>query len=413
MRIQDFLGLYSNENSKGVFRAGLYNFLDCMYGPVRKGSRATKDEKEEYERLADKYFEEDRDYFNDLLDFVGYMNKYPPTGAKTKINGVKEFLIHNDVEFSHKQLKRLRGKMPKGKTARTAEKDLDHDMLKKILNHTDLKLRSVILTLASSGMRIGELLQIELPDVDLEKSPAQIVVRGENTKSGDTRTVFVSKEAQETLKEWLKHRDSYLGSAMNRHNGLKESVGAKDKKLDDNRLFPFSERNIRYMWEIALKKAGYFNKDKTTNRTDVRIHALRKFFRSQLALSCPLDIVEALMGHEGYLTDAYRRYSLKQMGEYYQKAEHLVTISMPKEIQEMENEFKGEIDKHRKIMEDLFLENKEFKQTAEELRQKNVELEKQLNRVDKQLQDLFSVIPPEEVKERIKKFNLPPSSNYE
>jgi integrase len=56
-------------------------------------------------------------------------------------------------------------------------------------------------------------------------------------------------------------------------------------------------------------------------RLQYRIHGLRKFFRSQLALSCPVDIVEALMGHEGYLTDAYRRYSRKQMAEYYLKAE--------------------------------------------------------------------------------------------
>ena len=30
------------------------------------------------------------------------------------------------------------------------------------------------------------------------------------------------------------------------------------------------------------------------------------------------------MGHEGYLTDAYRRYTNKQMGEYYLKYEHLL-----------------------------------------------------------------------------------------
>ena len=32
------------------------------------------------------------------------------------------------------------------------------------------------------------------------------------------------------------------------------------------------------------------------------------------------------MGHEGYLTDAYRRYSVEQLGEMYLKGVHAVTV---------------------------------------------------------------------------------------
>ncbi|RLI79650.1 hypothetical protein DRP05_03100 [Archaeoglobales archaeon] len=358
MKIQKFLDLYPKQNTKNVYRSGILDFFDCTYGKIRKGKRVTKEEMEEYERLAERYFEEDRDYFEDLLKFVGYMNGQAPVGARAKISGVKEFLSYHGVELTQRQLKMLSTKMPKGKTARTAEKDVDVDVLRKILAHGDLKFRALVLTLASSGMRIGEALQIRLSDVDLSKTPAEIVVRGEYTKSGDTRVVFISREAKEALKEWLKVRDQYLESARNRNKALVEKAEAKEKMLDDDRLFPFSDRNVREMWERALKKAGLWNKDNSTGRSQVRIHALRKFFRSQLALAVPVDIVEALMGHEGYLTEAYRRYTKKQMAEYYLKGEHLITTSQNQPIEEIKKEVKAEF---AEIVEQLVLENKKLK----------------------------------------------------
>lgn len=89
---------------------------------------------------------------------------------------------------------------------------------------------------------------------------------------------------------------------------------------------------------------------------------LRKFFRSQLALAIPRDIVEALMGHSGYLDEAYRRFTKKQRAEYYKKGEHLLTIQIPKEIKEIESEFKHELDRNRKLIEDLVIENRELKE---------------------------------------------------
>ena len=39
------------------------------------------------------------------------------------------------------------------------------------------------------------------------------------------------------------------------------------------------------------------------------------------------DMVEALMGHNSYLSGSYRRYTKDQMYEYYQKSEHLLYIN--------------------------------------------------------------------------------------
>jgi integrase len=260
------------------------------------------------------------------------LNGKPVTGIRSTLNAVREFLKYNDIEFTEKQRKQLINKIPKSKRSSTEERDLDINILKKILTHMDLKSRALVLLLGSSGMRIGEALHITLEDINLNSKPVMINIRAEYTKNESRRTAFISNEAKEAVEEWLKIREQYLKSAENKANGL-----GRKKELNDNRIFPFTDINFRQSWDNALQKAGLYSKDKITNRGQYRVHALRKFFRSQLALSCPVDIVETLMGHEGYLTDAYRRYTQKQLGEHYLKAEHHVTVSGTADLHEIKD----------------------------------------------------------------------------
>lgn len=365
-KIESFLELYAKENTKGVYRAGLLEFFDFLYGKQRKGKKVRKEEMLSYEKLAERYLNEGRDYFSDLLRFASSLSKKPPITAKSYITAVKEFLAENGIEFSQKELKRIRLKLPKG-NARTVEKDMDHETLRTILQHLDVKGKAIVLTLASSGMRIGECLKVRLEDLNLETDPAEIVIRGEYTKTGEQRIVFISREAKQMLKEWLKIRKSYLASARNRNKGLVEKGIAKQKQANDDRLFPFSDQTVSQLWENALRKAGLLSVDRTTKRKQLHIHMLRKFFRSQLALAVPVDIVEALMGHSAYLTEAYRRYTKKQIAEYYKKGEHLITIQIPKEIKEIESEFRQELNENRKLIEGLVKENMELKERLRRL----------------------------------------------
>lgn len=74
-KIKEFLDLYINKNSKSVYRSGILTFFDFVYGKVRKGKKATKEEFKRYEELAERYFSEDRDHFDDLLRFSVYLHK--------------------------------------------------------------------------------------------------------------------------------------------------------------------------------------------------------------------------------------------------------------------------------------------------------------------------------------------------
>ena len=164
-------------------------------------------------------------------------------------------------------------------------KDMDIETIRIILQHLDVKGRALILTLASSGMRINEALSVTLDDIDLKSTPAVVTVRGETSKTGDTRITFISAEATQAINEWMKVRTDYIKTSAKRNNGLvKSGRGNLKTGEDDGRLFPFTDQNASVLWENALIKAELLSRDKTTNRKQLHYHQFRKYFISQLSL---------------------------------------------------------------------------------------------------------------------------------
>ena len=161
-------------------------------------------------------------------------------------------------------------------------------------------------------------------DIDLTVSPAEISIRPEYTKTDEQRLTFISDEAREALLEWLKVRDSYIVSSQNRNAGLVRDGHSMEKK-SNGCIFPFSVSVASAMWATSLKAAGLSTKDPKTGRLQLHPHMLRKYFRTQLALKIPTDIVECLLGHEGYLS-TYRIPTNKELREYYTKGEQALTI---------------------------------------------------------------------------------------
>lgn len=381
--ISQFLELYPSRNSKNVYRAGIHSFLEFIYGSKRNGPKSTQAEIKVLDDLSMKYLKDNRDYEEDLLKFAVALHSKPPKSGKAYMAGLKEWLSYNDIELSLKSAKLIRRKMPKG-GARSLEADLDTITLRNILQHTDLKGRAFFLTLSSSGIRLGEALQITLNDIDLTKEPVLLNIRQEYTKTNEPRQTYISKEAREVVKEWLKVRNKYIESSMNRNKGLVNAGIGTPKDSEDNRIFPFSSNVAEAMWITAIRNAGLLSVDKSTNRKTFRIHQLRKFFRSQLALSCPLDIVETLMGHEGYLTESYRRYTRVQIAEYYLKHESLLHINKTEDAVKIQTEVKdlsvknqgmeSEIQALRKLVDEEFDTNQGLKEELKQLRSQVSEL---------------------------------------
>ena len=383
-KIAEYLKNYSNKSTAQGYQSAVYTFLDNVYGKQRQGKAVTTREKELYENLVEQYLSDRRNYAEDMAAFAVSLNSRPPQAARVTFTYTREFFNHYELELREKDRKFIRTKLPKGTTARTVEKDLDTETVRTIIQHIDVKGRALILTLASSGMRINEALSLTLDDIDLKKKPAEITIRGENTKTGDSRITFMSSEAAAAVTEWLKVREAYILSSLNRNNGLMKNGKSNMQVKDDQRLFPFSDQNASVIWDNALQKAGLMSRDRGTNRKQLHYHQLRKFFLSQLSLVISKEIAEMLAGHAGYLTGEYRRYTKKQLAAEYLKAERMVTIQGDADV----GKLREDLDTTVKTLQETRNGQEKASSALSSVVIENQELKGQLNAMRNEIQEM-------------------------
>jgi site-specific recombinase XerD len=184
--------------------------------------------------------------------------------------------------------------------------------LKKILMDVDLRMKVIITMLASSGMRVGELHNLKLTDIDLSKEVPTIRIKGIGAKERKSRITFISKEAKKFLEEYLNQRKS-LGEELNENSPV---IAREDGK-------PMSYQNIQYLLEGIFRKYS----KKVGKRYTLRAHCLRKWFKTQLiSAGVPAPIVDRLTGHARYLAQEYELYTEEQLKEWYLKGMPAITI---------------------------------------------------------------------------------------
>jgi integrase/recombinase XerD len=171
----------------------------------------------------------------------------------------------------------------------------------------DCRDRALILLLLRSGMRIGELLNCKLQDIDLSE---QKILIYQSDKTAVGRAVYYSTDAQQALLAWLKVRDTgrqYL------------FYGQKDK--------PLSYEAARCIFKKCLQKADL-------QYSGYSLHCLRHTFATGLLnAKMPLECLRVLLGHSNLeITRRYARLSDKTREEEYFAA--------------MERILKGDVDEH-------------------------------------------------------------------
>jgi len=297
-----YLTEYSSQSTVGVAKSTIREFLRSAYG-------LSESEDFDLGAMADKYVVEKRDFQDDITNWLaGHQQRNsPPLSMRTKMSAIRVFLSENDIEMSYKFWKKSRRRIH-GNSARTVDRLLKPaDIRKIIMNVTQPVGKALLLVLASSGARIGEVSRLATSDIDFNSDPVRITLR--YTKSGDPRTVFISSEAREFLTDYLDHRQT-----------------------QSDLIFPFTEGNSQLMLNNSLKRIGLDIKDSRTNRMTIHNHTFRKFFNTTMkSKGCPEDIVEALLGHKDYVKRVYGLYSIEQLAEHYKKAEPFLTVMSDQE----------------------------------------------------------------------------------
>lgn len=328
--VEDFLSNFTSSNTIRGYRCHLKDFFEVIgkdpdnyiIDVRRLDYNQRLDILEEYEKDIKKFWK------------WKIKNVSAPKTVSNATNCVKVFLKQYRIQLDDIVWEDIRRRGTGNKPV-TQEKPMTKEMLKEILIHGDAKAKAMFLVLASSGMRIGELVKINLRDVDTTSKPTKIIVRydGPNTvKNKSSRSAFISDEATVALQEWLKIRTASMDLAVKRTN-----FPNVKKIFDNNRVFPFKENNVRTIWNGLIEKAGYDQKDVKTDRYLVHVHLLRKFFRTRFSRQ-NRDVAEVLMGHDGYLGGTYLRFTPEELREEYLKGmNHLLIFETAINSEELKN----------------------------------------------------------------------------
>ncbi|MCH9027208.1 MAG: tyrosine-type recombinase/integrase [Proteobacteria bacterium] len=128
-------------------------------------------------------------------------------------------------------------------------------------------LQPMVLLSLNTGLRRGEILQLRWADVDLLRR--ELIVRGDNAKSGKTRHIPLNHEALTTLQQWRSESRSTEWVFVGK---------------DGKRMWA-----VKASWKRVLLSAAI---------VDFRWHDLRHHFASRLVMNgVDLNTVRELLGH--------------------------------------------------------------------------------------------------------------------
>jgi len=216
-----------------------------------------------------------------------------PDSVRTRLCGVYafvRFLIENKIVGYELMERKIKLKLPDRLPRAIEAQDLSR-LLSVIDNIRD---RALILLLLRTGMRIGELLNTKVDDVDLRQQKI-LIYQSDKTSVG--RVVYYSEDAQQALLTWLKVRDPFKERLFYGHAKASQSLSYGAARM----IFS------RYLQKAELQYSGY------------TLHCLRHTYASELLnVRMPLECLRVLLGHTNLeVTRRYARLSDKTREEEY------------------------------------------------------------------------------------------------
>jgi len=217
-----------------------------------------------------------------------------PKTVGVRVAMVKTFYRVNDVAL---QLTRKLGGRVKAKDRAPTPEELS-----RLLDIADLRDKVIISCLALGGFREGTLSALRYRHIkrDFERGivPIHVHVEAEITKGKyHDYDTFLGREAVDYLREYLEmRRRGSLDGKIPPEIIHDESPLIRDKKSRNPK--PITPGQIYDQIHSLYHKAGLLTK-KRYGRYELRVHSIRKFFRTQLAaLGVDRDYIEYMMGHK-------------------------------------------------------------------------------------------------------------------
>lgn len=253
---------------------------------------------------------------------------------------LRTILYYQGIQITNQERK-MSIKYPK--ISNDEKHGLTQDEIKLILETAGRKKKALYLMMLSSGLRVGEAIQLKRSDLELIDSNFMIRVRASTTKTQNGRTTFMNKEATRlVIPFWKMIDDDALIFASNKDPILAKS--AEHVRFND------------YRKKTGLTRKYDGPKD-SINRFQISLHSFRAFFITKVSRHDP-NLAKRLAGQKSYL-DTYDRLESKEKLAIYKKIEPNLYIYEQKPESEEITMLKERIDKFEKERKEVEREDKE------------------------------------------------------
>jgi hypothetical protein len=267
---------------------------------------------------------------------------------------------HDDVLLSL-NWKRIAKSLPRAKTSSNDRVPTIEEICKLVENNTDRRIKPIVYTMASSGIRVGAWNYLRwkhiTPIITNEKTgelvAAKLIVYAGEPEEYYT---FITPEAYKALKDWMDFRASYgekiTGESLVMRNKWRTAdVKRKGKNVEGEKKNKNKKKNrkgiggrfglathpknlpstaIRKIIERALSTQGIRDAPlpEGVRRYEWKgTHGFRKFFETHAARVMSFINVELLMGHSIGLVKSYYKPVERDVLQDYLKAIDLLTIN--------------------------------------------------------------------------------------
>lgn len=301
------------------------------------------------------------DVYDLLNNYAAYMRNGDISALtlKQRVVTVKNFLEYCDVDISPRKFK-IKVKLPKA--IRKKKDAISKEDVIDILNICDnLRLRTYVLLLSSTGMRASEALSIRIRDLDFVSNPTKVFLRGEYTKTKTDRIVFLTQEAAQQLKTWLdyKYRTRRV-CYQDKHNGKTISEYRTPDKKDTDLVFAIYQctpdpnslyDDLRKSFANTLDRSGKGNiEDGSLKRRKITFHSFRRFVKTTISDLGYSEYSEWFIGHSG---STYWTRKDSEKAEIFHKVEPYLTFLNIPELERQGADIQTKVEELEELNQSL------------------------------------------------------------
>ena len=241
---------------------------------------------------------------------------------------IKLFCDMNDILLNWKKI--TRG-IPKGRRY-GGDRAPSVAELKAILAYPDRRIKPVVLTASSGGLRNGAWDYLKWGHVTPIEQDGTVVAAKVQVYAGtpDEYSTFITPEAYEADLDYIRYRES-CGERINGDSPLIRDLFIPDRggKGEPHMPLPLKSSGVKRMLEDSLKATGLWKPLEAGKRRHEfqATHGFRKFYKSVCERNMKSLHVEMLMGHDVGLAENYYRPSEKELLADYLRSVPDLTIT--------------------------------------------------------------------------------------